>query len=256
MRTLWTALALVACRVPDVDLGGKQCPCADGYTCEAATNTCVLGNLADAPQLDAIGCPGFFCDGFESGDVSRWTATSITPTATLVPEAAIVHAGGFALDATVPAIANGSIAAVVERFPPMSSGLLAVRSWVYAAQPLIDFDSVITAFGAGPPIHVATVDADDTGHWTVTENGTGGADHHSTAVPLASTWQCVELDYTFGATARIQLFVSDVPVVDTPAVDTGATYTEVRVGVSRADAAGARAIVDDVVLATQHVGCD
>lgn len=43
------AVVLAGCSIGPVDLTGKQCPCADGYTCDLATNTCVGGPTADAP---------------------------------------------------------------------------------------------------------------------------------------------------------------------------------------------------------------
>jgi len=254
MRSLFVLAVMAACRVPDVDLNGRMCPCAAGWTCDPATQTCVQSLVADAGvDMPAPTCPGFFCDDFESGNTSRWTTTNVTATATLVVQTATVHTGTFALDSNVPAIQNGSIAAVIERFPAKSTGTLAVRAWFYLPQPLIHFDSVITLFGA--PNHLATVDADDTQHWTVTENGTGSADHQSSAVAVQNTWVCVELDYTF-APPMITLYLGDVPIINVPAVDAGAAYSEARVGVSRADAAGSRALTDDVVLATQHVGCN
>jgi hypothetical protein len=33
-------LALVGCKIGDVDFTGKACPCPDGYVCDAATQTC------------------------------------------------------------------------------------------------------------------------------------------------------------------------------------------------------------------------
>jgi hypothetical protein len=252
VRLLFVLAAVAACRVPDLDLDGKRCPCAPDWTCDVASQTCVQGLPIDSAVDTQPACLGLFCDGFESGDTSRWTAVTMTPTATLSVQTAVVHAGSFALDCTVPAIANGSLAAVIERFPAASTGMLAARAWFYLPQPLIHFDSVITLFGTG---HVVTTDADDTQHWTVTENGTTSSDHHSSAVAVENMWQCVELDYTF-APATIALYLGDVPIVDVPAVDIGAAYTEARVGISRADVAGSRAIVDDVVIATAHVGCN
>ncbi len=38
----------VACTVDDLSLEGKQCPCTTGYTCDLATNTCVVGLDANA----------------------------------------------------------------------------------------------------------------------------------------------------------------------------------------------------------------
>ena len=54
-------VALGACSVPDLALDGKQCPCADGYVCHTATNTCHPGDAAvDAPP------PGSSCLGAEA----------------------------------------------------------------------------------------------------------------------------------------------------------------------------------------------
>ncbi len=44
------AIALAACKVADVDLDGKPCPCVDGYSCDTATNTCTRAQAIDAPQ--------------------------------------------------------------------------------------------------------------------------------------------------------------------------------------------------------------
>lgn len=246
------AVAAAACRVPAVDLDGKSCPCASGWTCDVTSQTCVVGLPVDAATDTQPACIGLFCDGFESGDTTRWTSTSTSPTATLVVQSTTIHDGAFALDCTVPAIGNGAIAAVIDDFSPVSTGVLAIRAWVFLPQPLIHFDSLITLAGTG---HVVTIDGDDTEHWTATENGTAALDHHSTAVAVENAWQCVELDYTF-APATIFVYIGDIPIIDEPAADTGAIYGEARVGVSRADAAGSRVIVDDVVIATRHIGCN
>jgi hypothetical protein len=50
------AAAAAACSIGPVDLNGKQCPCADGWTCDTVTNTCVEGP-ADAPA-SADASPG------------------------------------------------------------------------------------------------------------------------------------------------------------------------------------------------------
>jgi hypothetical protein len=45
---------LAGCSIPEVDLEGKQCPCAAGYTCELSTNTC-HASAGDGPRIDANG---------------------------------------------------------------------------------------------------------------------------------------------------------------------------------------------------------
>jgi len=53
MRSLLFALALTACRVADVDLGNRMCPCIDTYVCDPATQTCVR-ELPDGGMPDAM----------------------------------------------------------------------------------------------------------------------------------------------------------------------------------------------------------
>jgi hypothetical protein len=47
--------ASTACRVPEVDLTGKACPCAEGYDCDDTRDVCVLA--VDAPPPDASPLP-------------------------------------------------------------------------------------------------------------------------------------------------------------------------------------------------------
>ncbi|MBL8621168.1 MAG: hypothetical protein JNK64_07690 [Myxococcales bacterium] len=57
-RAALVALALAgACRVDDLALDGKQCPCAAGWTCDDATDTCVRDPDVDA-AADAAGADG------------------------------------------------------------------------------------------------------------------------------------------------------------------------------------------------------
>jgi hypothetical protein len=68
------ALACVACSVPPLSLDGKLCPCADGYTCDTATNHCRAN--VDAPIKDAPGatCLGPAGSGQLTGDnFGAWT---------------------------------------------------------------------------------------------------------------------------------------------------------------------------------------
>lgn len=41
--------ALAACVLGDVDLAGKACPCASGWTCDTASGTCVRGGAPPGP---------------------------------------------------------------------------------------------------------------------------------------------------------------------------------------------------------------
>jgi hypothetical protein len=45
---LFAAFASGACLLPDLDETGKACPCGEGFTCDAASNTCVKGGGASS----------------------------------------------------------------------------------------------------------------------------------------------------------------------------------------------------------------
>ena len=72
---------LAACSIPGVTLEGKQCPCADGYTCNIATNTCQVTGDAQfgSSCLGAEGAPLFavnFDDMLQlTPGAGTWTAS-------------------------------------------------------------------------------------------------------------------------------------------------------------------------------------
>lgn len=39
-------VAFAGCTVPPIDLANRECPCASGYTCDDATNTCVADQIS------------------------------------------------------------------------------------------------------------------------------------------------------------------------------------------------------------------
>jgi hypothetical protein len=75
---LAVVVAVAGCGVPDVDLGGKQCPCSSTYVCDDATQICVRPGRdggADGPTSQS--CLGtdpttlpVFSDTFDS--LVRW----------------------------------------------------------------------------------------------------------------------------------------------------------------------------------------
>jgi hypothetical protein len=46
---VFVGATLVACGVGDLDLSGKKCPCASGYTCDVTQNLCVPNDAAAVP---------------------------------------------------------------------------------------------------------------------------------------------------------------------------------------------------------------
>jgi hypothetical protein len=212
------------------------------------------GPLTDAP----LPCPAFatFCDGFETGDITKWTDMNITTGATTIPTTAIVHSGTYALDATVPPGSNGDLAVVEHRILTFTNGMLTLREWIYQPQPLIHFDNVLRFDQVAGPSYV-TVGSDTIGAWDASEDSPSGGplDHSSTPIVPVNRWTCVELDLTSGSPNTIEVFVDDVSVISDSMLDTVLGYDDIAVGVPRAYNAGSRTIVDDVVIANQHIGC-
>jgi len=70
MRALLVlVIGLAACSVPDVDLEGKQCPCAAGYVCDKPTNRCFPPN-GDGGVIDARGTTS--CLGGSTVEIYRY----------------------------------------------------------------------------------------------------------------------------------------------------------------------------------------
>lgn len=228
------------------------------------------GGVADTPRdslhdtgLDgtAATCPTFalFCDGFETGDTSRWTSTAISPGASQMVQTAITHSGTYALRGTVPAGGvDGDAASVVKMFAQQSTGMLAVREWIYEEQPLSHYDGVIIFEDATNPMPAVLVGGDASTLWDATETAATGSstDHATTTTVAQSTWVCVELDYTFGSPSTIALYIDDSAILQVAAKDTAPAYGRLFAGAARAaSTVGTDTILDDVVIAAQHIGC-
>jgi hypothetical protein len=138
MRWGLLVFGIVACRVADVDLTGKACPCPDGYTCNTATQTCahsvtsdaridgVTGDGSDAPRG---ACPTGvdICETFENGMLPLWMSggsVAIDPT--------VAHRGSASLHAHLNALAVdvGGHATLTEVQTFATSAPFWVRAWV------------------------------------------------------------------------------------------------------------------------------
>jgi hypothetical protein len=214
------------------------------------------GGSVDAPAAQA--CPTFaiFCDSFESGDILKWDG-STEVMGTVTPTRSLVHSGAFALDCVGQPDPSNAVAAVNRAIAPKSTGTLAMREWVYAPQPLVNFDGVMqlenTATG-----EFAIVVGDGQDAWDVSEESSaaGLVDHHTMISTRTEVWMCVELDYIFQPTPTIELYVDETQILTVAAGDPSPTFTGIQAGIGRADTAGERIVVDDVVVASQHIGCN
>ena len=207
-------------------------------------------------DASAFACPAFalFCDGLESGDISRWSGADIAIGGTASVTTSIVHSGLFALEATMPSQQTGAGVKVYYSFPTQTTGRLALREHVYMPQQLADYDGVIE-FSGGPLQYVGLF-VDSNLMWAVSEDSNGGglADYPIAVLAQPGRWYCVELEVVFSPPTVI-VYIDDAQVLMTPMADPGPFYNQVSGGMTRGSMDGGRAIIDDAVVATQHIGC-
>jgi len=207
----------------------------------------------DGPIAGCVGS-ALLCDDFEGGDFARWSDTDLNG-GTVAVNTARPRAGSYSFEAFVMSATSGGRAAARLLVSGPSTGVLAVRLWLNMPQPLVDFDHVIGLANRTEDAYVL-VGGDFERHWVVTEStpATGLTDHTSSVeTPGLDTWTCVELVYDLDA-RRIGVFVAEALVLDMASVVAGALEI-VHVGIVRADPAGVRVFVDDVVIARSRIGC-
>lgn len=223
------------------------------------------GSSDDGRTLDSAmaTCPAFadFCDDFETGDLSRWEGMRIVGVGNVSVESDAARDGRFGLHALVPSPAAGNDEASIKvaRASPRS-GTYAMREWIYALTPIVNYTFVLSARDERGAY--AAVGGNLSGDWVTSEAPSGGTpigDHPSTmAVAAPGGWVCVELNLIIGstpATSTVELYVGDTMVVSAPMVDPRPAYTELFIGIPRAAPIGFEVRIDDVVIAHQHIGC-
>lgn len=213
------------------------------------------------PSAQLCEQPGVFCDGFESGDLSKWTGVAECSACTVAVNSMYVHSGAYGLDGNTSGAASVSdTAAAYRTFTAQTSGFLAVRIW---GNPVAVADQnagvLELAAGSASLDHAIAISASDERVWQVEEiydNENMQSSYASTVAAVQGQWVCFELDYTFGNPSQIQLFINDVIAVNMPAADTTPTFGALFVGAERATDSGAVDAIDDVVMASQHIGCN
>ena len=221
--------------------------------------------LGDGALVDSISSgalcaeSGVFCDGFESGDLSKWSGTAISTNCTVAASKMYAHTGSYGLlGDTSGASSVADFAEAYVTFTPRTTGMLAVRIWADAIS-VIDQNAGVLELGAGVGdfSHALVIAATDERVWQVSElYGDAQGDHPSTVSTAQATWMCFELDYTFGAPSQVAFYIDDVDAVTFAANDDAPTFSSLYVGAQRATDSGAVMAIDDVVVASQHIGCD
>jgi hypothetical protein len=205
-----------------------------------------------------------FCDDFESGDLSKWTSLLQTNSGKVSVVETMKFAGRWAMYATAgpstpvlgvyPTVGAGARVTV----PVVTTGLLAVRAHVFMPKILGAETTFLKAFAKN---------GKDDMNVKITNGGLvkvdsdlpdAGPEITGTAGTPIGAWFCIEWQATIGATGHQKVLVDGALAVD---VDentfTSEGYDSVQVGFNAANGSVTQEIYfDDVVTATQPIGCD
>jgi hypothetical protein len=215
--------------------------------------------------LDAGPCGmSTFCDDFESGDLSKWTSLLQTNSGKVSVVETTKFAGRFALHATAgpstpvngiyPTVGAGARVSV----PVVTSGLLAVRARVLMPKILGAETTFLKAFGKN---------GKDDMNVKITNGGLVKADSDvpdagpeltgTMGTPVAE-WFCIEWQATIGVAGHQRILVNGAVALDADeSTFTAEGYDSVQVGFNAANGSVTQEIYfDDVVTATQPIGCD
>ncbi|HEY1587614.1 MAG TPA: hypothetical protein VGH63_18075, partial [Polyangia bacterium] len=149
------------------------------------------------PDLAIAVCPAgaLFCDGFESGDFSKWTQASAKMDAGAVAVQPTTKAhGNYALRALANGASGNQVyAEAVKDFTPTAPPF-ALRANVYLAQPIANYDQIISLYENESSTNAFAIGGDSNGSWEVSENESVAGDFISDMVPTsAGSWHCIEL---------------------------------------------------------------
>jgi hypothetical protein len=211
--------------------------------------------------VPAEACPAFalFCDGFESGNLNAWSSTTLVAGGMLQVESTIVHTGHYALAAIGPP-STQYFARLNHSFPNQTTGILAVREWMYTPQPLVLFDQVLGVQGSANNNDYIDINGSANNTWLATEgdgpSSTVLANHGSTTPIPQSAWVCLELDVMLATTgSTLAVYAADQEVVTASLLAPSPGYNYHYTGNAAVPGSGATVYFDDEVMATQHIGC-
>lgn len=232
-----------------VDLAGS-----DGGDGDLATSDMRGGDLA---QVQICPASSIFCDDFESGDLGKWTSTSIKQAGDSVAVQSTTKAHGtYALKAIASGASGASdYAEAVKVFTPTAPPL-ALRANVYFPTTLAHFDHVIALYqDNASSTNEFSIGGDDQGYWVVSENEASAPDQRSDMVPTdAGKWHCVEL--VIDSAGMVTLYVDNHKLIGPWArVTTGISYSTLLVGVTRSVDANYTAFIDDVAVGPSRLYC-
>jgi hypothetical protein len=239
-----TLTGIAAACFPSVDWLGSG-----GVAAQDAGGGDGPSDAAGEDRATSAPCPAgaFFCDDFESGDLSRWgrfapSADDAGIVAVFSTDASVTpYQGSHALLAQ--RLGGTGAAEVAESIPPLAGGMLAMRVYVYIAgasdtPPSTSLLALLARSDAGAYEPYTTVDFFQSSGLVLGTNAYDSPDagaQFGGALPVGNgAWFCLEWDVVAGGAATI--FVDGRP---SPASSLRTTvgYNQMLLGITHADQA-------------------
>ncbi|MGZ3440886.1 MAG: LamG-like jellyroll fold domain-containing protein [Polyangia bacterium] len=219
-----------------------------------------VSDLSPANDLGAVAvCPtnAIFCDDFETGNLSKWTSSSVKQDAgTLGVQSTTKKHGSYALRALANGMPGGDVYAEAERGFPPTAPPFALRANVYFPATLGHFDQLIAIYeNPSGSINSFAIGGDGNNSiWEVSENESTAGDRLSDMVPTgAGQWHCVEL--VIDAAGMVDFYVDGHHLIGPFARASAVTYSTLLVGVTRSVDTDFTAYIDDVAIAPTRLYC-
>jgi hypothetical protein len=223
-------------------------------------------DLAGADLTPAAACPAFafFCDDFEEGyfDTGKWQMKYDSGSGSSLE---VDNLQPYKGNQSVYVQATGGTVWQAHTFTPITSGMVAARAYFYSdPSPAPSFYFLYLHRAGSAPVDADWVagydDIGSPGQWTV-YNKNPGRNYNLPGSTAPGTWHCVELDLTFNGdgTNTMQFWVDGVSAgpLTVLATEASTTLGEFDIGVSYiASSTANKYHIDDVALATQHIGCE
>jgi hypothetical protein len=211
-------------------------------------------------------CPEFavFCDGFETGDLSRWDITAIAPPTSIVVESTMAHSGKDALLASSTVNGDGGtnfgdLAYAEKQLYPMGSGVFALRVYVWLEEGQVALTDIVqlgTESGKGDTLGLGF---DMNGGLDVLRQASVDETKFAATIPT-SRWVCLEWIVSLGTSGSWSVYVDGTKAFSESTLTLDSTappYDDLRLGyLSTAGTAAQMMYFDDVVLAKQRIGCE
>jgi outer membrane protein assembly factor BamB len=218
--------------------------------------------VTGAGTLEAVYTTTIFSDGFESGNFSAWTGTSVSSGETATVVSTLKHDGKYSAKFTSNGSGGTENSYCYKTI--VSSSAVYARAYFYVSQSGIvnntaSFDLIKLSGTSGDVAYAGWTKTGGAVKWSLMiRNGTTWATAYSTSTPSLNIWYCVELHWKESGTAGLgELFVNGARVCSITGRNTTAYGGVIKAcfGLPRIyDCGSTTAYCDSAVVARTYVG--